>query len=158
MFRSMRRKSKEIDLQAAKELLHHARYGVLAVQGDGGYPYAVPVNFLYEEENRRIVFHGAAAGHKADALRACSLVCFTVVGSETIKNEPWAPFAQSAVVFGQCRMVEDREETLRLVKKLAMKYYPDENTADMEIASSGAAVRMFVIKIEHLSGKEVQER
>lgn len=61
-------------------------------------------------------------------------------------------------MFGQCRMVEDREETLRLVKKLAMKYYPDENTADMEIASSGAAVRMFVIKIEHLSGKEVQER
>ena len=158
MFRPMRRKAKEIDLQAAKELLHHARYGILAVQGDGGYPYAVPVNFLYEKENRRIVFHGAAAGHKADALRACSRVCFTVVGSETVKNEPWAPFVQSAVVFGQCRMVEDREETLRLVKKLAMKYYPDENTADMEIASSGAAVRMFVIKIEHLSGKEVQER
>ena len=158
MFRPMRRKSKEIDLQATKELLHRARYGVLAVQGDGGYPYAVPVNYLYEEETRRIVFHGAAAGHKADALRACSKVCFTVVGSETVKAEPWAPFVQSTVVFGQCRMVEDREETLRLVKKLAMKYYPDEATADMEIASSGAAVRMFVIEIEHLSGKEIQER
>lgn len=158
MFRPMRRKSKEIDLQAVRALLHSARFGVLAVQGDGGYPYAVPVNYLYEEETRRILFHGAGAGHKADALRACSQVCFTVVGPEMHKAEPWAPFAQSAVVFGQCHPVEDPQETLRLVKKLAMKYYPDQTTADAEIAASGAAVRMFAIEIEHLSGKEVQER
>lgn len=158
MFRPMRRKSKEIDPQATRELLHSARIGVLAVQGDEGYPYAIPVNYLYEEETRRILFHGAGAGHKADALRACSKVCFTVVGSETVKAEPWAPFVQSAVVFGQCHMVEDREETLRLVRKMAMKYYPDEATADGEIAASGAAVQMFAIEIEHLSGKEIQER
>lgn len=158
MFRPMRRKSKEIDSQAARALLHSARIGVLSVQGDGGYPYAVPINYLYEEEKRRILFHGAGAGHKADALRTCSRVCFTVVGSETVKAEPWAPFVQSVVVFGQCHMVEDREETLALVKKLAMKYYPDETTANAEIASSGAAVRMFAIEIEHLSGKEIQER
>ena len=39
-----------------------------------------------------------------------------------------------------------------------MKYYPDERLADEEIADSGKAVRMYEIDIEHMSGKEIQER
>ena len=39
-----------------------------------------------------------------------------------------------------------------------MKYYPDERLAEEEIAASGKAVQMYEITIEHLSGKEVQER
>ena len=38
-----------------------------------------------------------------------------------------------------------------------MKYYPDEKTVDDEVTESGMAVQMFVIEIEHISGKEVQE-
>ena len=49
-------------------------------------------------------------------------------------------------------------QTLILVKRLAMKYYPDERLADEEIAASGKAVRMYEIEIEHMSGKEIQER
>lgn len=33
-----------------------------------------------------------------------------------------------------------------------------EQLIDEEIAKSGAAVQMFEIEIEHLSGKEIQER
>lgn len=65
---------------------------------------------------------------------------------------------RSAVVFGRCRIIEDRAQTLILVKRLAMKYYPDERLADEEIAASGNAVRMYEIDIEHMSGKEIQER
>lgn len=39
-----------------------------------------------------------------------------------------------------------------------MKFYPDENMVDEEIAISGKAVQMYEIEIEHMSGKEVQER
>ena len=45
-----------------------------------------------------------------------------------------------------------------LLKRLAMKYYPSEQLADEEIRISGKAAQLFVIEIEHLSGKEVQER
>ena len=158
MFRPIRRKSKEISLDEAKALLRDERRGVLAMHGDDGYPYAIPLNFLYDEAQGKIYFHGAAAGHKADSIRANDKVCFTVYGHETIKKEAWAPFMQSAVVFGRCHVVDDRAETLALVKKLAMKYYPDEQIADEEIASSGKAVRMYKIHIEHISGKEIQER
>ena len=158
MFRPMRRKKNEISREAAEELLRTSRRGVLAVIGDDGYPYAVPVNYYYDSENQRIIFHGSRVGHKADAIRNCDKVCFTVFGNERVMEEEWAPYVQSTVVFGRCRMIENREETLAEVKRLAMKYYPDEETAEEEIARSGNAVQIYEIEIEHISGKEVQER
>lgn len=158
MFRPIRRKKKEISTEAARQLLHNERRGVFAVNGDDGYPYAIPVNFYYSEEDNKIYFHGAAAGHKADALKTDDKVCFTVYGNETVKEEAWAPFLQSVVVFGRCRILEDRNQTIDLVRKIAKKYYPDDTLIEEEIAQSGKAVQIYEITIEHLSGKEIQER
>ena len=158
MFRAIRKKKNEIDPGAAKALLHAERRGVLAVNGDDGYPYAVPINYVYDETAQKIYFHGARAGHKIDALRRCDKVCFTVYGHETFKEEPWAPFMQSVVVFGRCRLVEDPDRTAALLKRFAMKYYPDARLVDEEIARAGKAAQMFEIQIEHLSGKEIQEK
>ena len=158
MFRDIRKKKNEIDTEAAKALLLSSRRGVLAVNGDGGYPYAIPINYIYDADAGKIYFHGAKAGHKVDALHACDKVCFTVYGNETVKEEAWAPFMQSVVVFGKCRLVDPGERSIVLLKKLAMKYYPDEQLADTEIARAGKAAQMFEIEIEHLSGKEVQEK
>lgn len=158
MFREIRRKKRKIDIEAAKELLVTARRGVLAVIGDGGYPYAVPINYLYVPEEDKIYFHGAKAGHKFDSIKACDKVCFTVYGKETVKEEEWAPFVSSVVVFGKCHVIEDKARALELVKRFAMKYYPDERTADEEIEESKNAFCMFEIKVEHLSGKEIQEK
>ena len=158
MFREIRKKKNQISTEAAEQLLIQARRGVLAVNGREGYPYAIPINYYYDREAQKIYFHGARAGHKAEAIRACDKVCFTVYGSETIREEAWAPYLQSVVVFGRCRLLENGPETLALIKRLAMKYYPDERMADEEITASGKAVQMYEITIEHLSGKEVQEK
>lgn len=159
MFRPIRRTKRAISDEAAKALLKSSRRGVLAVNGDDGYPYAVPVNYLYDEMSNAILFHGAKAGHKFDSLKASDKVCFTVFGNETVKEEEaWAPYVQSVVVFGRCEMVENLEDSLELVKKLAMKYYPNEQLADDEISKDGKAVQMFRINIEHLSGKQIQEK
>lgn len=158
MFRPIRRIKREISIDAAKQLLITERRGVLAVNGDDGYPYAIPLNYIYDEADNRIYFHGAKAGHKIDSIRACDKVCFTVYGNETVKEEAWAPFMQSAVVFGRCHLIEDRDKSIELVKKLAMKYYPNEALADEEIEKSGDHFQMFEIEIEHLSGKEIQEK
>ena len=39
-----------------------------------------------------------------------------------------------------------------------MKYYPDSETVEAEIAAHGKAAQVFAIEIEHLSGKEIQEK
>lgn len=158
MFRPLRRKNKALSEKETKTLLHTERRGVLAVNGDDGYPYAVPVNFLYDDPAGKIYFHGARAGHKIDAIRACDKVCFTVYGGETVKDEAWAPYLRSAVVFGRCRLPEQSAETMALLKRIAMKYYPEESVAEEELARAGNAAQLYVIDVEHISGKEVQER
>lgn len=158
MFREIRKKKKEISMDSVKELLRSSRRGVLAVNGDNGYPYAIPINYIYDEASDKIYFHGARVGHKIDALRICDKVCFTVYGNETIKQETWAPFLQSVVLFGRCHMMEAGQEANERLKQLAMKYYPSEKLVDEEIALAGKGVQMFEITIEHISGKEIQER
>ena len=158
MFRNIRRKNKALDYNAAVSLLKTERRGILAVNGDEGYPYAVPVNYYYDEDTGRIYFHGACAGHKADALRACDKVCFTVYGNETVKEESWAPYVQSVVIFGRCHPVQPGDKAFDALKKFAMKYYPDESIFDIEFHKSGKAVTVYEITPEHITGKEIQER
>lgn len=158
MFRNIRKKQNEISLTSAKALLSKERRGVLAVNGDDGYPYGMPINYIYSEEDGRIYFHGSRAGHKVDSIKKSDKVCFTVYGNETIKDEPWAPYVQSAVVFGRCTLVTDQDRAIELCRKFANKYYPDPALVEEELAISGRAVQMFEIEVEYISGKEVQER
>lgn len=158
MFRAVRKKKNEISQDEAKNLLRSSRRGVLAVNGDEGYPYAIPINYLYDEEKNKIIFHSAKTGHKVDSIKKNDKICFTVFGNETIMEENWAPYLQSVVVFGRCHLVENRDDTVRLVKKFALKYYPNEDMVNEEITHFGKGVQMFEIEIEHLSGKKVQER
>ena len=84
MFRPVRKSKNALGEEVTKEILRSARRGVLAVNGDGGYPYAIPINYLYDEEAGKIYFHGAKAGHKADSINKCDKVCFTAYGDEII--------------------------------------------------------------------------
>lgn len=158
MFRPIRRKNKEIDTSVARKLLASERRGVLALRGDDDYPYAIPINYYYDENNNKIYFHGSRVGHKVDALNRSNKVCFTVFGNEAIRNESWAPYVQSVVVFGRCTIITDESVKIEKLINLAKKYYPDEATIEEEIAADGKAAQMYVIEIEHLSGKEIQER
>ena len=154
----MRKERKALSQDTVNNILHTARRGVLAMNGDDGYPYAVPLNYIYDEENQKIYFHGSMEGHKSDAIKACDKVCFTVCGEEIIKEEKWAPFMQSVVLFGRCHIVEDRQRAMALLKQLAMKYYPGETLVDEGIARAGNVTQMYEISIEHITGKTVQEK
>lgn len=158
MFRPMRRTNRAIPEEAAKELLFHARRGVLAVNGEDGYPFAIPVNYFYEKAAGKIYFHGAKSGQKVDALKRSDKVCFTVYGNEHSEPGDWAPYVQSTVVFGRCRLIEDPEMTESKVRELAMKYYPSSEEVEEEIRKSLKGVQLYEITIEHLTGKQVQEK
>ena len=158
MFKPIRIKINEIDHSAAEALLQSNRRGIIAMNGVEGYPYAIPINYFYDGLAQKIYFHGAKAGHKVDALKGSDKVCFTVYGNERIdESESWAPYVQSVVVFGRCRLLEVGSESIDRLKEFAMKYYPSENMVDDEIKADGRATQMFQIEIEYISGKEIQE-
>ena len=62
MFRKMRRFRQLLSDAACAEILTRGTSGVLAVSGDGNYPYAVPLNYLYDD--KKIYFHGALSDIK----------------------------------------------------------------------------------------------
>ena len=47
MFREMRRKAQQISTEECMEILLNAKTGVLGLHGEDGYPYTVPVNFVF---------------------------------------------------------------------------------------------------------------
>ena len=158
MFRDIRKKKNQISTEAAEQRLREARRGILAVNGREGYPYAIPINYYYDREAQKIYFHGARAGHKAEAIRACDKVCFTVYGGEFYKNDHWAPYVQSVLVYGRCRLVENIAVTEARVRELAMKYYPSAEEVEAEIAKDLRAVQLYEITVEHMTGKQVHEK
>ena len=69
-----------------------------------------------------------------------------------------APYLLSAGVFGRCGLMVDGPEAEYALRRLAAKYYPDAETIEAELAHAGRAVQVFEITVEHLSGKQIQEK
>ena len=63
-FREMRRKDRQVYDDMVSEILEKGEYGVISVSGENGYPYGVPVNYVYLNGN--IYIHCAKTGHKLD--------------------------------------------------------------------------------------------
>lgn len=158
MFRKIRRIKNEISVEEAKDLLRNNRRAAFSVNGDEGYPYTVPVNFYYDENENKIYIHSAKAGHKIDSIKNNDKVCFATWNDGCRDDGDWAYRVSSCVVFGRARLIEDRKVTEEKVRKLALKYYPTEEEIEKVIQAAVNAVQMIEIEIEHISGKKIQEK
>ena len=160
MFRNMRRFKQQLSNAQAKELLKNTKRGVLCVLGDDDYPYGIPINYYYDENDHAIYFHSAKEGHKIDAIKRHSKVCFTINNNERLdEKDGWSYYLESVVVFGKASFVEDQEVFVDCAAKFARKYFPSEEEVKKEMHSENMN-RMALIKIEiaHMSGKTVHEK
>ena len=158
MFRKMRRAKQEIAAEECREILKTAGRAVLSLKGDGAYPYGVPVNFVYSEDENTIYIHGAKEGHKIDAIRADNKVCFTVWQEDYKSEGDWAWHLKSVIAFGKAELVEDRALTEEKVRELGLKFYPSEDEVEKEIQSAIDHVQLIAVHIEHMTGKEIYEK
>ena len=158
MFREMRRRKQGLDRETCEHILAEEKRGVLAVNGDDGYPYAIPMDFYYDAEKHAIYLHSAVAGHKVDAISRDDKVCFTTWNKGVQKEGDWSFFVDSVVAFGRAHAVEDEAERLSATKRLGMKYYPTEEEADIEIGRDLERMLLIRIDVEHMTGKHVHER
>lgn len=153
MFRKMRRAERELPEGQAKEILENGSYGVLALAGDGGYPYTVPLNYVFDDG--AIYFHCAAEGHKIDAIRGYDRASFCVIEADEVDEAAYSTRYRSAIAFGRVRLVEDAAEKRRSLQALCDRFCPatPEITAQ-KLEKSLGKVMMVCLTIEHLTGKE----
>ena len=152
MFREMRRKDKMKTYEEAVQILGECTNGVLSVIGDGGYPYGVPVSYIYHDG--KIYFHCAGEGHKLDAIKADSRVSFTVVGADEIAPEKFTTMYKSVIAFGRASIIDTDEEKMAALNLIREKYsgdFPKEGAAYIEKFWSKTTV--VKIEIEHMTGK-----
>ncbi len=154
----MRRTKQALDREVCKRILTEEKRGVLAVNGDAGYPYAIPMDFFFEPLNCSIYLHSACNGHKIDAIKQNDKVCFTVWNQGERKKDDWSYFVDSVICFGYATIVKDESERNRYTKQLGLKYYPSESEVDNEMNKAFDRMLLIRIDIEHMTGKHVHER
>ena len=155
-FPAMRRFKQQMTDQECLDLLQTAPRGVLAVIGHGGYPYTVPLDFLYHDGH--IYFHCAKEGHKLDAIRQCGKVSFCVLSQGTKEPDSWWYHFQSVVCFGRICEVRDAARADALLRMLGQKYFPLDYDMESDMARNAPRALVLELHIEHITGKNVREK
>lgn len=147
----MRRKDREASESVARGILQCGEYGVLSTVGSDGFPYGVPLNYVFDGE--KIYFHCALdSGHKQENLNYCNKVSFCVVASSEVVKEKFTTKFASAVVFGTAQKTIEKKQYA--LEKLVEKYSPEfEEQGMAEIKSAIAHTDIFEISVEKLSAK-----
>ncbi|MBR2193106.1 MAG: NimIJ family nitroimidazole resistance protein [Bacteroidaceae bacterium] len=155
-FRPMRRIRQQLSDEESISILEKATSGTLALLGDNGYPYAVPISYVYSEG--KLFFHSALSGHKIDAIRNCDKASFCVIEQDEVKPEKYTTFFRSVIAFGRIHIIEDEAEILAAARLLGNRYNPNDDESLQKEIENGLA-RMLAIRfdIEHLTGKEAIE-
>ena len=155
-FREMRRKRQQFSEEESIAILQKATSGTLALLGDGGYPYAVPISYVYDDG--KLYFHSAMSGHKVDAIRGCDKASFCVIDKDDVKPAEYTTYFRSVIAFGRIHIVENETEKLAIARILGNRYNPNQEEALQKELEHGLS-RMLAIRfdIEHLTGKEAIE-
>ena len=157
MFREMVRKKQQLRLFECIELLKEQPRGVLSLVGDGGYPYGLPIDHWYNDEDGCLYFHSGPKGHKIDAIRRCSKASFCVYDRGWREDGDWALHIQSVIVFGKIEIVEDHAKAIDLTRQLSLKYTADIAYIEEEIQKYGHEVLVLRLVPEHITGKTTKE-
>ena len=158
----MRRSHSEVtDSKEIQRILSLTKIGRLATNGQDGYPYITPVNFVSLGGN--IYFHCAPKGEKLDNLRRDSRVCIEVdvpLSYLDIGLDPSRPICNlhqlyhCVIIRGSAAVVTDSTLKLAVLNALIAKHENTNNfkkvTADM---SGYKACEVIEIKPDSISAK-----
>lgn len=156
MFREIRRNKQLLGSAENIDILYHGTSGVLAVSGDNGYPYGVPISYVYHEG--KIIFHCAKTGHKLDAIARNPKCSFCVIQQDKVIPEEFTTYYRSVIAFGTARILENETEKRKAIEILAAKYSPDLKQERLqEIDKAFNLFCVVELNIEHMTGKEAKE-
>lgn len=157
IFRPMRRIKQMISREECVVVLKEQPRGVLSMIGDGGYPYGIPLDHFYSEEDDKLYFHCAKEGHKLDAISDCDKVSYCVMDQGYRKEGEWALNIRSVVIFGRMKLVSDPEKTKWICTNLVRKFTDDEEYLQHELTYALPRVQCMELIIDHMTGKLVNE-
>ena len=156
MFREMRRKKQAMSEAECRIVLQNGTSGVLAISEGNGYPYAVPLSYVFQDD--KIFFHCAKTGHKIDTITKNDKASFCVIDQDQIVPERYTTYYQSVIAFGTVRVLEDEGEKRKAIEIFAAKYSPEDEAGRLkEIDKEFDILSMLELTIVHMTGKKAIE-
>ncbi|MBE5800480.1 MAG: pyridoxamine 5'-phosphate oxidase family protein [Clostridiales bacterium] len=157
MFRELVRKHLQLPMEDCIAVLKNETRGVLSVQGEDGYPYGMPMNHFYNEDDGCIYFHCGKVGHRLDALKRNDKVSFCVYDHGYRREGEWALNVKSVIIFGRMELIDDMDMIVDITRRLSLKFIQDEEHIRKEIEGSAHRTLLMKLKPEHICGKLVNE-
>jgi uncharacterized protein len=154
---TMRRADRAMAQEQMLQLLDRGFAGRLATISDDGYPYCVPLLFIWADD--QVFLHGTSArGQLQTNVRREPRVCFEI-------DEPGDVFDygrfecdsglsfQSVILFGKIRIAEDTATKQRFCERLMEKYGRPNSTRPKNFFPRLDAITVYVMSVERMSGK-----
>ena len=159
----LRRVDKLMSDERARETLQRGFCGRLATMGEDGYPYCVPLLYVWMD-SELYVHNTRARGHLRANVDRDPRVCFEM--DEPGEVFPYGRFEcdstlafRSVIVFGRARVVEELETKQRFFELLMSKYAKGDWANGNEKRPEGFFPRidqitLYAVTIERITGKE----
>ncbi|WP_214045428.1 pyridoxamine 5'-phosphate oxidase family protein [Methanomethylovorans sp.] len=149
-----RMKHHQLQDEQIKEILLKAPVGNIATINENGYPYVVPVHFIYYGD--KIYIHGLPVGQKISNILSNEKVCFQIHDMKglILNSSPCEINTEyeSIVMTGTAMIVEDHDLKKIILNKIVEKYTPHLNGASLsDNMVKGTGV--IEVTISELTGK-----
>lgn len=148
----MYKEKRQLSAEETQALFVKGHHGILSVNGDDGYPYAVPVNYVFIDG--KIYIHSAKYGYKIDALKQNDKVCFTAILNSQIIPDKFTAAFESVVAFGKASFIDDGDEKLTALRTFIERFSPDHQEAgERVIHAAYEKTQIIRIDVEQMTGK-----
>lgn len=122
MVHKMYKENRQLSQEDTLALLKKGNFGTLSVNGDDGYPYATPVNYILV--NDKVYIHSAPYGYKIECLKKSPKCCFSaIISAEIIPSKITATF-ESVILTGDVVFVEDKAEKRAALEAFVTQKHP----------------------------------
>jgi nitroimidazol reductase NimA-like FMN-containing flavoprotein (pyridoxamine 5'-phosphate oxidase superfamily) len=155
----LRRADRVMSEQRALEMLARGFSGQLATVGEDGYPYCIPLLYLWMD-GELYVHTGSARGHFRANVDREPRICFEIDEPDQVfdygRFECDSGLAyQSVILFGRIRVIEDPAAKQRFCEALMAKYGKPDTARPKGFFPRLDIITVYAISIERMTGKEM---
>ena len=151
MFHKMRRAERQITEDECIAIIKNNNAGVLSLCGAGGYPYGVPLNYMYLDGV--LYFHCAKEGRKLALISHDDKACFTVIGKNEVVPDAVSNNYQSVIVFGSIGIVTDDTLKHEILIEFGVHFGCEQGMLEKYVAKHSDSCHVLKLTIAHMSGK-----
>ncbi|MDQ0215993.1 nitroimidazol reductase NimA-like FMN-containing flavoprotein (pyridoxamine 5'-phosphate oxidase superfamily) [Oikeobacillus pervagus] len=152
-------KARQVSEEKALQFLKEGKVAHVATVGDDGYPYVIPLVYIYEQGDKLFLHIGnLRESHFRHNIEQNEKICIEV--SEMGDLIPGKRYAcqsalvyMSVVLFGNIRLIEDDKKKEWFFDRLLEKYGNPEWSFEKSGYPALHKIQLFEVSIEQITGK-----